>query len=430
MDTAADVATIGIICPPLAGHINPMVALARELISRGHSVAFLGFTDMQARLPKALSFTPFGEQDQPLGSLEPYLMRLSRMHRTWGVRRLMRDLAGFAKTACRHLPAAVERLGADALIIDQTDGAASLVAKALGLPYVNVANALPMNPEPGVPPPVLPWAYDPSPSGIRRNVGGYRIADFVERPISHVIRRYAKGFGLNGIRHAHEAWSELCQITQCVKSLDFPRQQLPSAFEYVGPLRESEPMLDFDLPTARPLVFCSLGSLQGGRAETFRRIARAAADLDLDLLIAHGGLLDEGFSRTLAGKPLVRAFVPQRAVLARSAMAVTHCGFNTVMDSLSCGTPMVALPIAFEQPATGARLARAGVAAVLQRMPTVGRIRRAMRQVLLDDSYRMNAGSLAVEIAQAGGVRRAADLVEQSCGLCVRPEVPTTARRA
>jgi zeaxanthin glucosyltransferase len=39
------------------------------------------------------------------------------------------------------------------------------VATALQIPFVNVANALPLNLEPSVPPPVLPWPYDPSEKG-------------------------------------------------------------------------------------------------------------------------------------------------------------------------------------------------------------------------------------------------------------------------
>ena len=47
----------------------------------------------------------------------------------------------------------------------------------------------------------------------------------------------------------------------------------------------------------------------------------------------------------------MRDFVPQRAVLARSALLVGHAGFNTVLDALSHGVPIVAMPLAFEQPA-------------------------------------------------------------------------------
>jgi UDP:flavonoid glycosyltransferase YjiC (YdhE family) len=73
---------------------------------------------------------------------------------------------------------------------------------------------------------------------------------------------------------------------------------------------------------------------------------------------------------------------------------------------------MVALPIAFEQPATGARLERVGAARVLHRRRTPARIRDAIREVLGDPSYRTNARGLQAEIASAGGVRRAADILE------------------
>ena len=424
-------AHFGILCPPLPGHINPMAVLARELAQRGHRVAFFGFPDMQPRLPADLSFHAFGESDWPKGSLEPYLARLSRLGGPLSLRRLILDLAGFAETICTDLPRLLARIRPDALIIDQTDAAASLVATALGVPFVNIANALPLNLEPGVPPPVLPWAYDPSPKGIRRNLGGYRVARLIEGPITRVIRRHAERLGRPDIRFADEAWSERAQITQCVRGLDFPRDALPANFHYVGPLRGPEPKLDVALPDDdRPLVFCSLGTLQGSRSGIFRAVARAVAGTDANVLIAHGGMLGQAEVARLPGKPLVHGYVAQRAVLARSALAITHCGFNTVLDSLAHGVPMVALPITFEQPATAARLARAGAAEAIHRFRTAARIHSAIERVLGDPSYRSAAGELAAEIAASGGVRRAAEIIERSLGSAARPEAATTARAA
>jgi MGT family glycosyltransferase len=396
----------------------------------------MGFPDMRPRLAPDLRFAAFGERDQPLGSLEPYLARLSRLGGPVSLYRLIRDLAAFADTICRDLPAALEREQPDALVIDQTDAAASLVATAMGIPFANIANALPLNLEPGVPPPVLPWPYDPSPKGLRRNRGGYRVARLVERPITKVIRRHAERLGRPGIRYADESWSELAQITQCVRGLDFPRERLPADFHHVGPIRGREELLDFELPEdGKPLLFCSFGTLQGSRAGLFRAVAEAAASLDVTLLIAHGGLLPEREIARLPGRPIVRSYVPQRAVLARSSLAITHAGFNTVMDALSYGVPMVALPITFEQPATGARLERVGAARVLQRRRTSRRIAAAIGEVLGDPAFRSSARRLQAEIAGAGGVRRAADILEArliraSASASARREGATTAHAA
>ncbi|HEX8402396.1 MAG TPA: nucleotide disphospho-sugar-binding domain-containing protein [Allosphingosinicella sp.] len=391
-----------------------MAVLGRELIGRGHRVTFFGFPDMAPRLPPGCAFQAVGERDQPLGSLEPYLQRLSRLGGPLSYWTFIHDLAGFTDVICRDLPGILNRLAPDALIIDQTDAASSLVATALGVPFVNVANALPLNLEPAVPPPVLPWPYDPSSKGLRRNRGGYRVARLVERPITRVIRRHARRFGRPEIRFADDTWSQRLQITQCVRGLDFPRVRLPATFHYVGPFREADASLDFDLPAdGKPVIFCSLGTLQGSRAKLFQAVAGAAADLDVTLVIAHGGLLPESEIARLPGRPIVRSYVPQRALLSSCALAVTHAGFNTVIDALSFGVPMVALPIAFEQPATGARLERAGAAVVVHRRRTQARIGEALRAVLTGRTYRANAGRLAAEIAGAGGVKRAACLVEQ-----------------
>ncbi|MCP6059663.1 glycosyltransferase, partial [Klebsiella pneumoniae] len=88
-------------------------------------------------------------------------------------------------------------------------------------------------------------------------------------------------------------------------------------------------------------------------------------------------------------------------VLKRCAAAVLHCGMNTVLDALAEGVPLVAMPIAFEQPATAARLAYAGVAEVVPagRASRV-RLANALRAVLTVPDYRLAARRIADEMAE------------------------------
>ena len=142
-------------------------------------------------------------------------------------------------------------------------------------------------------------------------------------------------------------------------------------------------------------------------------IARAAEDLGVCLALAHCGGLTGAQAQALPGGAVVRDFFPQRAVLARAAACVTHAGLNTVLDCAAAQVPMVAIPLAFEQPATAARLAFHGAARVLSpRRATRATIREALGAVLSDPSYRAALAAPAAEIAVAGGVSRAADLIE------------------
>jgi zeaxanthin glucosyltransferase len=289
-----------------------------------------------------------------------------------------------------------------------------LVAEHLGLPFASIATALPINREEGVPPPYVDWPFDPSERGRWWNRGGYRISDLLMQPVGKVIARTAARWGIPERCRAEDCLSSRAQLAQCVRGIDFPREDLPASFHYLGPFREPDEQA-FDIPSddGRPLVFCSFGTLQGSRAKLFRNVAVACAALDLRLLIAHGGRLDPGFAATLPGDPIVLDYVPQRAVLARAALAITHAGFNTVLDALSFGVPILAIPMAFEQPATAARLVRAGVARVVPpRAARPARLRTEIEALLEQKSYRSAAAMVQSEIASAGGVSRAADILE------------------
>ena len=99
--------------------------------------------------------------------------------------------------------------------------------------------------------------------------------------------------------------------------------------------------------------------------------------------------------------------------LARARLTITHAGLNTVLDSLANGVPMVAMPITYEQPAIARRLewTGAGRSISLARLDS-RHLGEVIRDVLEHARYRDSAGTIANAIQRAGGVARAADIVE------------------
>jgi UDP:flavonoid glycosyltransferase YjiC (YdhE family) len=57
--------------------------------------------------------------------------------------------------------------------------------------------------------------------------------------------------------------------------------------------------------------------------------------------------------------------LPQTALLARAALAVTHGGNNSVTEALTCGVPMLVLPFSTDQFAGAAALERHGAGTAL-----------------------------------------------------------------
>jgi hypothetical protein len=57
-------AHLGLICPELSGHLNPMTTLGRELKRRGHRVTLIGRPDTQKKTASAgLEFAVVGERN-------------------------------------------------------------------------------------------------------------------------------------------------------------------------------------------------------------------------------------------------------------------------------------------------------------------------------------------------------------------------------
>lgn len=405
---------IAFIAPPLPGHLNPLLTLAGTLVERGHRATFFHMADVSRLVVRpGIGFHALGTATHPPGTLDAWIARMARLSGPIGLRDMIAQTAAQTDMIAREAPDAMRMLGIDAVVADQMEPAGGLVAEHLDLPFVTTATGLPINREVGVPPPYVDWAHDPTDYGVWKNVGGYRVADWLMKGVGDVIEANAARLGLSPRRRADEGFSSVAQIAQSVRGLDFPRSELPDSFHYLGPWRDADAAWEYpDVDDGRPLVFCSLGTLQGSRAHIFFKVATVCADLGLRLVIAHGGRLPPRDIARLPGKPLVYNWIPQRSVLRRCALAITHAGFNTVLDALSFGVPLVALPLAFEQPATAARLARAGVAEILPPGAGPRQLRRAVEAVLANDGYRTTAARLADEIRTAGGVRGAADIVE------------------
>jgi zeaxanthin glucosyltransferase len=400
------------LAPPLTGHYKPLSILAHELVARGHRATFVhqaGAAGLAAS--QSVDFVALPERGG--GSVGGWTGAMARTLGLSGIGGTIGAMARQTELLCRAAPRVLRDIGADAVVADQLEAAGGLVAEHLGLPFVTVASALPINREPGVPPPYLDWAYDPSEGGVKRNRGGYRVADLLMRRIGRTVEREAERLGLRGKRRLEDCFSPVLQLAQAVPGIDFPRRELPEGFQYCGPFRRPDGVR-FEPPGGkRPLVYCSFGTLQGSRVHLFARVAEACERLGLGLVLTHCGRLTQEQAARLPGGPMVRDFLPQEAVLREVDLVVTHAGFNTVMETLTEGLPMVALPLAFDQPAVGARVARAGVGVVVKpRGASTRRLAEAMERVLGTPSYRARAGVIQAEIRNAGGVARAAALVE------------------
>ncbi|KQQ87909.1 glycosyltransferase [Massilia sp. Leaf139] len=423
-------AHFGVVAPAFYSHVSALSALALALHERGHRITFFQRPDAAAYVNDArLGFHAVGADTHPPGSLPEALRRAANPGGPLGLRRVILDMAAGTAMLCRTLPAAFEQLKVDAVLADQMEPAGALVAEALGLPFVSVACALPVNREPGVPLPVMPFDWRTGERALHMVEGSTRVYDWMMTPHQRAIEDASRRLGIPVRGALHECLSPLAQISQTVAAFDFPRTQLPDTFHHVGPLRAAshkapsriEPLPDID--PDRPFIFASLGTLQGHRFDLFKRIAKACRRIDVQLLVAHCGGLDARRAQALGrhGATWVCAFAPQEAAIARADAVVSHAGLNTVMDAVANDTPILALPIAFDQPGAAARIRHAGIGlSASPRFTGAAELARRLRRLLDEPEFARRCAPLAAAVHKAGGSARAADIVEAALGLDAR----------
>ena len=408
----------GVICPPITGHVNPLAALGRALIRRGHRVTLLHVPDMQSKASEeGLHFAALGSGDYPSGALPESVRTLSGLHGLAALRYSVDCACGISNLILRDGPSVLGREQIDALLVDQNEPAGGTLAEHLKIPFLSVCTSLPLNREASIPPPFVGWKFSRSPIARARNRMGYAMTDRLIAPIQAVLNRYRKTWGLSTVSTPDDTFSRLATIAQLPRDFDFPRSALPDNFHYLGPWFDERSSacvpFPFELLDGRPIVYGSLGTLQSVDNKSFRIMAEACVGLNVQLVLSLGKS-GESLSMNLPGNPIVMSYVPQAELLARTAVTITHAGMNTTLQSLHFGVPAIAIPLAHDQPAIAARLARTGAGMVIPpgRL-TPSRLRAAIEALLPETSeFRSRARDLRRAIERSGGVERAAGIAE------------------
>ncbi len=199
-------AHVAFVCPPLRGHWEPTLALARTLAERRHRVSLI--TDA-ADLPHVETIAVFDPGLPAAGGL------LETVRRHAGILGTVRAMARRCDALCERLPPLLQGLGADLVVADQTEPAGALAAMRLGLPHASLACALPLDREPGIPPPFVDWMHHPDGSRDWLYVGGHRVTDWLMQPLSRVIYRRAQSWGMLGVATSTQPSPADCRSSSC-----------------------------------------------------------------------------------------------------------------------------------------------------------------------------------------------------------------------
>jgi MGT family glycosyltransferase len=185
---------------------------------------------------------------------------------------------------------------------------------------------------------------------------------------------------------------------------------------FVGRTISEEPDVDpnlFDAVRGRPLVYISLGTLNNKNREFFNLCVQAFSGRDEFLMITTGGAFaPEAFGK-LPENIAVHSWLPQVAVLKRAALFITHGGLSSIHDGLYFGVPLLLYPQQGEQMFNTLRVVKLGAGLRLSdRNLTAGSLLSLSQRLMTEPQYKKCAERLGQSFRDAGGMKKAVDLIE------------------
>lgn len=371
------------VVPPLTGHINPTISVARVLEARGHTVAWVGHPGkVRSLLPTGARLFPLPERvDADHAAAVRDKARTSRG--AAALKFLWEDfLVPLARSMRPGIEAAVTEFAPDVICVDQQAVAGGLVARKRGIPWATLATTSAGISEPLAALPQVKRWFDELIAGLEAEAGLPRAGELSP----HLVLAFTT--------------SALVPVV------------VPAHYKLVGPSVAERPettAFPFEQLT-RPCVLVSMGTVN---AETSGRfydvVVEALADQPYRvILVAPLALVP----RTPANF-IVRPYVPQLALLSRVDAVVCHGGHNTTCEALAHGLPLVIAPIKDDQPVVADQVVAAGAGIRIK----FGRVqapelRDAVSRALTDPALRTAAAHVRDSFTAAGGAATAATHLE------------------
>ncbi|GED84035.1 macrolide-inactivating glycosyltransferase [Streptomyces sp. 6-11-2] len=377
------------------GHVNPSLEVIRELVARGHRVTYAippVFADKVAET---------GAEVRPWNSTLP---SPDDDPSAWGST-LLDNVEPFLNDAIQALPQLIEAYRGDEpdlVLHDITSYPARVLAHRWGVPAISLS------------PNLVAWE-------------GYE--EEVAEPLWAEPRKTERG---RAYYARFEAWLAENGITQHPDPFAgrpdrsivlIPRALQPHAdrvdekvHSFVGACQgDRSAQGDWERPAgAEKVVLVSLGSAFTKQPAFYRECVEAFGELPgWHTVLQVGKHVRQDELGVVPANVEVRSWVPQLAILRQADLFVTHAGAGGSQEGLATGTPMIAVPQAVDQFGNADMLQGLGVARRLATEEATAETLRATALALVGDpEVARRLKDVQAAMAQEGGTRRAADLIE------------------
>ena len=380
-----------VFCIPAHGHHNPTLPVVTELVKRGNAVRYYSFEEFREKIEKTGAeffpcdaFLPELTQEEEQG-----LKRVSTTEMTVVDLRVTARMDGF-------LAEQVASFQPDVIFTDSVCFWGKLTARKYQIPMVISTST---------------FAFNQASSRYMKNSFS-EIVDLITgsgRVKEELKNLEAYGYHEKSIMPLVQNDNFTDTVVYATRKYQPCAETFSEHYAFVGPsLPVAYPP---DKDHERPLVFISMGTVLNEKPDFYKTCIRALAGENVDVLIFCGKAVDPESLGTLPDNIRVEPYVNQPEVLAKANVFLTHCGMNSVSESLYMAAPMVLYPQTNEQRAVARRAFEMG-AGVELKGDSPEEIRAAVLTVLKDPQYARAAQACSRDFREAPGPKGAAEFIE------------------
>lgn len=181
-------------------------------------------------------------------------------------------------------------------------------------------------------------------------------------------------------------------------------------FIFIGPSMPKIPPMTHK--KRRPLIYISLGTVNAN-VKFYQECIKAFGKASCEVIMSVVDDKNISLLKEIPPNFLVKGRVNQLEVLQQADIFITHCGMNSVNESLWFEVPMVLVPQHSEQGAVAQRVHEIGAGILLKKRKAVD-LNAAVSEILKHkDRYRKAVHHIAKSFREAGGAQKVAEWIEQ-----------------
>ena len=382
-------------CIPAHGHTNPTLGVVRELISRGHQVWYYSYNNLREKIEDTgATFISCDDYDMEL-KLSPKDGTRIGKDLAFSTQILVETTLSLDDKVCADM----EALQPDCIVADSMAIWGKAVALKLGIPFVSSTTTFAFNKE--------------SAKIMKQSLWDLLKMLFSMPKITKQIKRLqAKGYPVKNVLDIIQNDENTHTIVYTSPEFQPCAESFSDKYAFVGP--SIRPAAEHIEKKKDKLVYISMGTVNNDMMDFYKKCIAALADKDYQVIMSVGNLVNLEDFGELPENITVFAHLDQIAVLEQADVFISHCGMNSVSESLYFGVPLIMLPQTVEQNGVAERTVQLGAGIKLSKAEADA-IVEAINKIFSDNSCKQKAEEISSGFKRCSGARGAADKILQVC---------------